>query len=187
VPGEDLPHVNHYYTDAHPYYRQRVVVVGGKNSAAEACLELFRAGGYPTLVHRHAELGKHDQVLGAARHREPHQGRVREGALRVARGGDHADRRRHRRPGGREELPAEGVFLLTGYRPDTELMLRAGVVCDPETLAPQMNTETFETNVPNLFVAGGAMAGRHTGNIFIENGRSHGGKIVETLAQRLGD
>jgi thioredoxin reductase (NADPH) len=57
VPGEDLPHVNHYYTDAHPYYRQRVVVVGGKNSAAEACLEIFRAGGYPTLVHRQAELG----------------------------------------------------------------------------------------------------------------------------------
>jgi thioredoxin reductase (NADPH) len=66
-------------------------------------------------------------------------------------------------------------------------MLRAGVVCDPDTLAPQMNTETFETNVPNLFVAGGAMAGRHTGNIFIENGRFHGVKIIDTLAQRLGD
>ena len=97
VPGEDLPHVNHYYTDAHPYYRQRVVVVGGKNSAAEACLEIFRAGGYPTLVHRHAELGSTIKYLGAARHREPHQGRVGEGALRVARGGDHADRRRDRR------------------------------------------------------------------------------------------
>ena len=90
-------------------------------------------------------------------------------------------------PGGREELPAEGVFLLTGYRPDVELMRRAGVACDAETLAPQMDAETFETNVPNLFVAGGAMAGRHTGNIFIENGRFHGEKIIATLAQRLGD
>src|SRR5690606_10980742 len=57
VPGEDLPHVSHYYTDAHPYYKQRVVVVGGKNSAAEAALELFRAGAHVTLVHRHSTLG----------------------------------------------------------------------------------------------------------------------------------
>ena len=90
-------------------------------------------------------------------------------------------------PGGREELAAEGVFLLTGYRPDTELMLRAGVNCDPDTLAPQMNPDTFETNVPGLFVAGGAVAGRHTGNIFIENGRFHGGKIIAALAERFGD
>ena len=187
VPGEDLPHVNHYYTDSHPYYRQRVVVVGGKNSAAEACLEIFRAGGYPTLVHRHAELGSTIKYWV----RPDIENRIKEGAVKarfesrvveitptavVIEG-----------PGGREELPAEGVFLLTGYRPDTELMLRAGVVCDPDTLAPQMNPETFETNVPNLFVAGGAVAGRHTGNIFIENGRFHGVKIIDTLAQRVRD
>src|SRR5690349_17152390 len=187
IPGEDLPHVNHYYTDAHPYYRQRVVVVGGKNSAAEACLELFRAGGYPTLVHRHAELGSTIKY----RVRPDIENRIKEGSVKA---------RFESRvveitptaviidgPGGREELPAEGVFLLTGYRPDTELMLRAGVNCDPDTLVPQMNSDTFETNVPNLFVAGGAVAGRHTGNIFIENGRFHGVKIIDALAQRLGD
>jgi len=187
VPGEDLPHVNHYYTDAHPYYRQRVVVVGGKNSAAEACLEIFRAGGYPTLVHRHAELGSTIKYWV----RPDIENRIKEGSVKA---------RFESRvveitptvvvidgPGGREELAADGVFLLTGYRPDTELMLRAGVACDPETLVPQMNTDTFETNVPNLFVAGGAVAGRHTGNIFIENGRFHGGKIIDALAQRFGD
>jgi thioredoxin reductase (NADPH) len=187
VPGEDLPHVNHYYTDAHPYYRQRVVVVGGKNSAAEACLEIFRAGGYPTLVHRHAELGSTIKYWV----RPDIENRIKEGSVKarfesrvveitptvvVIEG-----------PGGREELPAEGVFLLTGYRPDVELMQRAGVACDPDTLAPHMDTETFETNVPNLFVAGGAVAGRHTGNIFIENGRFHGERIVAALAKRLGD
>src|ERR1044071_8726997 len=146
VPGEDLPHVNHYYPDAHPYSRQRVVVVGGKNSAAEACLELFRAGGHPTLVHRHAELG------GTIKYwvRPDIENRIKEGSVKayfesrvveitptaVVIDG----------PAGREELPAEGVFLLTGYRPDTELMLRAGVNCDPDTLVPQMDTETFETN-----------------------------------------
>jgi thioredoxin reductase (NADPH) len=93
VPGEHLPHVNHYYTDAHPYYRGRVVVVGGKNSAAEACLELFRAGVHVTLVHRHATL--HDQVLGAARYREPHQGRFSRRALQRVRHRDHAHHRRH--------------------------------------------------------------------------------------------
>jgi thioredoxin reductase (NADPH) len=77
------------------------------------------------------------------------------------------------------------VFLLTGYRPDVDLMRRAGVQCDPDTLAPTMDRDTFETNVPNLFIAGGAVAGRHTGNIFIENGRFHGERIVKVLAERL--
>jgi thioredoxin reductase (NADPH) len=187
IPGEDLPHVNHYYTDAHPYYRHRVVVVGGQNSAAEACLELFRAGAQPTLVHRHAELG------GTIKYwvRPDIENRIKEGSVKA-----HFESRVVEitptaviieGPGGRQELPAEGVFLLTGYRPDTELMVRAGVACDPDTLAPQMHPDTFETTVPNLFVAGGAVAGRHTGNIFIENGRFHGGKIIDTLAQRLGD
>jgi thioredoxin reductase (NADPH) len=184
VPGEALPHVSHYYTDAHPYYRQRVVVVGGKNSAAEACLELFRAGAYPTLVHRHADLGSTIKYWV----RPDIENRIKEGSVKA-----HFESRVVEitptgviieGPGGRQELPAEGVFLLTGYRPDTELMLRAGVTCDPDTLVPQMDTDTFETNVPNLFVAGGAVAGRHTGNIFIENGRFHGEAIIRTIAER---
>ena len=187
VPGEDLPQVNHYYTDAHPYYRQRVVVVGGKNSAAEACLELFRAGAYPTLVHRHAELGSTIKYWV----RPDIENRIKEGSVRAHFESSVVEITPTHvvidGAGGRQELPADGVFLLTGYRPDTELMLRAGVVCDPDTLAPQMNPDTFESNVPNLFVAGGAVAGRHTGNIFIENGRFHGGKIIDALADRLGD
>jgi thioredoxin reductase (NADPH) len=79
------------------------------------------------------------------------------------------------------------VFLLTGYHPDVDLMRRAGVQCDEVTLAPQYDAETFETNVPNLFVAGGAVAGRNTGTIFIENGRFHGEKIIRLLAERLRD
>jgi thioredoxin reductase (NADPH) len=185
IPGEDLPHVSHYYTDAHPYYRRRVVVVGGKNSAAEASLELFRGGAQVTLVHRHATLG--DSIKYWVR--PDIENRIKEGSI--------AARFESRvveitpteviieRDGARETLPAEGVFLLTGYHPDVDLMRRAGVECDPETLAPAMNQETFETNVPNLFIAGGAVAGRKTGNIFIENGRFHGERIVKVLADRL--
>jgi len=84
-----------------------------------------------------------------------------------------------------EDLPAEAVYLLTGYHADVDLMRRAGVRIDAETLAPDFNGETFETNVPNLFVAGGAIAGRRTGTIFIENGRFHGEKIIAVLADRL--
>jgi thioredoxin reductase (NADPH) len=185
VPGEQLPHVSHYYTDAHPYYRQRVVIVGGKNSAAEAALELFRAGAHVTLVHRHATLGESIKYWV----RPDIENRIKEGSI--------AARFESRvvsisptavtieRDGATEELPAEGVFLLTGYHPDVELMRRAGVDCHPETLAPTLNTETFETNVPNLFVAGGAVAGKHTGNIFIENGRFHGEQIIKALVERL--
>jgi len=185
VPGEDLPHVSHYYTDAHPYYRQRVVVVGGKNSAAEASLELFRGGAHVTLVHRHATLG--DSIKYWVR--PDIENRIKEGSI-AARFESRVVEIRPtgvviERHGVRQTLPAEGVFLLTGYHPDVDLMRRAGIHCDPGTLAPAMDKETFETNVPNLFIAGGAVAGRHTGNIFIENGRFHGERIVKVLSERL--
>jgi len=188
VPGEDLPHVSHYYTDAHPYFRKRVVIVGGKNSAAEAALELYRAGSHPTLVHRQATLG--DSIKYWVR--PDIENRIKEGSV-----GARFESRvveitptmvRIEGPGGsREELPADAVFLLTGYTPDVDLMRQAGVICDAETLAPAIDAETFETNVPNLFIVGGAMAGRATGTIFIENGRFHGEKAIATLAPRLRD
>jgi thioredoxin reductase (NADPH) len=185
VPGEDLPHVSHYYTDAHPYYRGRVVIVGGKNSAAEAALELFRAGAHVTIVHRHPALGESIKYWV----KPDIENRIKEGSI-AARFNACV---REITPttvvidqlGTREEIPAEGVFLLTGYHPDVDLMRNAGISVDDVTLAPELNMETFETNVPNLFIAGGAIAGKKTGNIFIENGRFHGVKIIELLARRL--
>ena len=184
VPGENLPHVFHYYSEAHQYYRQRVVVVGGKNSAAEASLELFRAGVHVTLVHRRATLG--DSIKYWVR--PDIDNRIKEGSIAAR----FESRVVEIRPtevviehhGTQETLPAEAVFLLTGYHPDAELMRRAGIECDPETLSPTLNPETFETNVPNLFIAGGAVAGKNTGNIFIENGRFHGERIIKILADR---
>src|SRR5688572_25741838 len=185
VPGEDLPHVSHYYTDAHPYYRQRVVVVGGKNSAAEAALELFRGGAKVTLVHRHATLG--DSIKYWVR--PDIDNRIKEGSITAHFNTHVVEITRNTvivdGESGRQELPADGVFLLTGYKPDVDLMRRAGVRCDNESLSPELDPETFETNVPNLFIAGGAIAGRNTGSIFIENGRFHGERIVRVLSQRL--
>jgi thioredoxin reductase (NADPH) len=191
VPGEDLPHVFHYYKEPHPYYRQRVVIVGGKNSAAEAALELFRAGAHVTLVHRRATLG--DSIKYWVR--PDIENRIKEGSVaarfetRVVEitresvivepvtGNLHASRR--------EAIPADAVLLLTGYRPDVDLMRRSGIRCHDETLAPDLDPETFETNVRNLFLAGGAVAGRNTGSIFIENGRFHGERIIKVLADRF--
>jgi thioredoxin reductase (NADPH) len=85
---------------------------------------------------------------------------------------------------GEEELPADAVYLLTGYRADADLMTRAGIRLT-ERDAPEFNPDTFETNVPGVFVAGGAVAGVDTGTIFIENGRFHGEKIIEVIARRL--
>jgi thioredoxin reductase (NADPH) len=185
IPGEDLPHVSHYYTEAHPYYRRRVVVVGGKNSAAEAALELFRAGAQVTLVHRHATLG--DSIKYWVR--PDIENRIKEGSIPARFGACVREITPKAviidQSGTREEIPAEAVFLLTGYHPDADLMRAAGIECDPETLKPAMDAETFETNVPNLFLAGGAVAGKATGNIFIENGRFHGEKIINVLAGRL--
>jgi thioredoxin reductase (NADPH) len=86
-------------------------------------------------------------------------------------------------PGQEEELPADAVFLLTGYHTDWDLMERAGVVLGDRRV-PTYDPVTFETNVPGLFLAGGAICGRDTSNIFIENGRFHGEKIVATIAAR---
>jgi thioredoxin reductase (NADPH) len=186
VPGEDLPHASHYYREAHPHYRQNVVVVGGRNSAAEAALDLYRHGAHVTLVHRGPALS--DSIKYWVK--PDLENRIREGAIAalfetavveiqpaavvVSTGGV------------RRELPADAVFLLTGYRSDTELLRRAGVAIDPDTCGPVHDPQTFETNVPGVYVAGAVVAGVHSGKIFIENGRFHGEVVVRSILKRLG-
>lgn len=182
VPGEDLPHVHHYYSEPHSCYRQRVVIVGGGNSAAEAALELYRAGAHVTLVHRGAELKSTIKYWV----RPDIENRLKEGSISVRFNACVREIRPttvivDREAPGVEEIPADVVFLLTGYRADSKLMTAAGVALN-ERDAPVHDPLTFETNVRGLFVAGGAIAGVDTGTIFIENGRFHGEKIVEFIA-----
>ena len=183
ISGEDLPHVHHYYAEAHPYYRQRVVIVGGGNSAAEAALEMYRAGVNVTVIHRNAELKSTIKywVLPDI------MNRIREESIAARFSARLTEIRPTvvvvQGPNGAEEIPADAVFLLTGYRADSELMARAGVTFTDRG-APHHNPQTFETNVPNLFVAGGAIAGEDTGTVFIENGRFHGARIIEEIAKR---
>ncbi len=187
VPGEDLPHVSHYYQEAHPFYRQRVVIVGGKNSACEAALELHRAGAHVTLVHRGEALGESVKYWV----RPDIENRIKEGSIAARFATEVVEiRPTHvvvRRTGQLETdtVPADGVLLLTGYQADHDFLRRAGVEIDAETMIPRHHAETFETNVPGLFIAGGQLAGRRTGTIFIENGRFHGERVAQVLAARL--
>jgi thioredoxin reductase (NADPH) len=185
VPGEDLPHVFHYYSEPHPYYRQRVVVVGGGNSAAEWALDLHRAGARVTLVHRWPELRSTIKYWV----KPDIENRIKEGSIAA-----HFNARLAEiRPtsvmldtgdaGSRAELPADAVFLLTGYHPDYDLLTRAGVSLS-ENGVPAHDPDTFETNVPGLFVAGGVISGKDTAPIFIENGRFHGETIVKVISAR---
>jgi thioredoxin reductase (NADPH) len=181
VPGEDLPHVHHYYGEPHSHYRQRVVIVGGGNSAAESALEMFRAGAYVTIVHRNPELKNTIKYWV----RPDIENRIKEGSI-AARLGQCV---REIRPtsvvlANGEEIAADAVYLLVGYRADSDLMTRAGIRLN-ERDAPVHDPQTFETNVPGIFIAGGAIAGIDTGTVFIENGRFHGEKIVEVIAQRM--
>jgi thioredoxin reductase (NADPH) len=190
IPGEDLPHVHHYYRESHPHYKQRVVIVGGGNSAAEAALELYRSGVDVTLVHRAPELKSTIKYWV----RPDIENRIKEGSVAarfnscvkeirtasvvISTRGESGDTLV-------EEIPAETVFLLTGYRADSQLLTGAGIQLNDRD-APMYNPDTFETNVPGVFVAGGAVAGIDTGTIFIENGRFHGEKIIEVIAARCG-
>jgi thioredoxin reductase (NADPH) len=185
VPGEDLPHVSHYFSAPHPFYRKRVVIVGGKNSSAEAALELYRAGARVTIVHRRPGLGESIKYWV----KPDIENRIKEGSVE-ARFNTHvleitATSVIVETNGVRDEIPADAVFLLTGYISDNRLLRAAGVEIDPETCGPVHNSETYETNVTGLYVIGAMVAGKASGRIFIENGRLHGDLVIAEIAAKL--
>jgi thioredoxin reductase (NADPH) len=181
VPGEDLPHVSHYYTEPHPFWRRDVVVIGGKNSAAEAALDLYRTGARVTMVHRRAELGSTIKYWV----RPDIENRIKAGQIKAL-FNTHVVRITPESvhvvgPGGEAALPAVEVFALTGYHPDFDFLRQLGVKLDPETNKPALDPQTLESNVPGLYLAGVVIGGKHTSEIFIENGRFHGKQIIAAL------
>ena len=186
IPGEDLPHVSHYYTEPHEFYRRPVVVVGGKNSAAEAALDLYRSGAHVTLVHRRAVLG--DSIKYWVK--PDIENRISEGSIPARFETRVVEIRPHEvvvQPvggGPTEVLPAEGVFLLTGYLADLDFLRGAGIEVAANNV-PRHDPETYETNVPGLYLAGAVVAGANRGEVFIENGRFHGKVVVDHIARRL--
>ena len=181
IPGEDLPHVSHYFSEPHPYWNQEVVVIGGKNSAAEAALDLFRGGARVTLIHRGPEMGKSLKYWV----RPDIENRIRAGEVRalfltqVTR--IEPERVWVKNGGGAKAVPAAHVFALTGYHPDFAFLEQQGIQLDPVTRRPLCNPETLETNIPGIYVAGVVVGGMLTSEIFIENGRFHGRQIIAAM------
>lgn len=183
VPGEDLPHVSHYYREPHQHWNQDVVVIGGKNSAAVAALDLFRAGVRVTMVHRGPGLS--DRIKYWIR--PDIENRIKAGEVkalfssRVAR----IERGQVWVGSGSSEraIPASVVYALTGYHPDFEFLRQQGIALDAQTNRPAFNSQTHETNVAGIYLAGVVIGGNNTGEIFIENGRFHGKQIAAALKQ----
>src|SRR5678815_4273380 len=184
IPGEELPHVSHYYTEPYSFFDRDVVIVGGKNSAAEAALDLFRGGARVTLVHRGAEMGSTLKYWV----RPDIENRFKAGEVKAFFNSTVTKITPTTVEIVQADLPhslrAQQVFLLTGYRSSTKFFEQLGVTWDPETLRPQYNTETYETNVPGVYLAGSIVGGRFNAEVFIENGRFHGETVVKAIASK---
>jgi thioredoxin reductase (NADPH) len=185
VPGEDLPHVRHYYDEPYAYFGRNVVIVGGRNSAAEAALDLYRNGARVTVVHRGERLseGVKYWILPDV------ENRIKAGEV-AARFSSVVEEIRKdgvvvRGAQGKTVVPADAVFVLIGFHPDPEFLADLGVNVVLDTLAPVHAPETLETNVPGIFVAGSVVAGKNNNRVFVENGRLHGRVIVDAILRRM--
>ena len=186
IPGEDLPKVKHYYHEPHPYFDQDVLVIGGKNSAAIAALDLWRHGARVTLVHRGAALHPHIKYWI----KPDIENRIKNGEV-VAHFNTTVseiteDSVTLLTPGGPKVLPNHFVFALTGYHPDFDFIESLGVLLEEANArCPVCNPATLESNVPGIYLAGVIVAGERTNEIFIENGRFHGDLIANDLTEKL--
>ena len=186
IPGEDLPKVFHYYREPHPYYDSDVVVIGGKNSAAEAALDLWRHGARVTLVHHDAQLHHHVKYWV----RPDVENRIKNGEI-IAYFNSHVqeiltDHVVVKTPDVPMRLENNFVFALIGYHPDYDFLRALGIELLTEQCRPVCDPETLESNVPGIYVAGVIVAGSKTNEIFIENGRFHGQQIAADLRDKLG-
>ena len=185
IPGETLGKVHHYYNDPHPFFGLDVAVIGGKNSAAIAALELWRHGARVTLIHRDAELHRHVKYWI----KPDIENRIKAGEIKA-----HfstkvveilPDSIRLETPEGHLSLKNDFVFAMTGYHPDFTFLEQIGIHFEGPDRRPRCDPESLESNVPGIYLAGVIVAGSRTNEIFIENGRFHGRQIANALASRF--
>jgi thioredoxin reductase (NADPH) len=185
VPGEDLPKVIHYYKEPHPYFDHDVMVIGAKNSAAIAALELYWTGARVTLVHRGPVIHPHVKYWI-----KPNiENRIKNGEIKgyfntVVREICEDSVLLSTRDG-EVTVKNDFVFAMVGYSPDLPFLNAAGITLEPETKKPRTNPDTLESTRPGVFLAGVIVAGMHTNEIFIENGRFHGRQIAAAIAGQL--
>ncbi|HTA78675.1 MAG TPA: YpdA family putative bacillithiol disulfide reductase [Terracidiphilus sp.] len=185
IPGEELSKVHHYYDDPHPYFGLDIVVIGGKNSAAIAALELWRHGARVTLVHRGDAVHRHVKYWI----KPDIENRIKNGEIK-AYFRSHLteitpDAVKLETPAGPTSLRNDFVFALTGYHPDFSFLEKMGVRFEGPDKLPACDPVTLESNVPGIYLAGVIVAGSRTNEIFIENGRFHGRQIAQALTAKL--
>ena len=186
IPGEDLPKVFHYYHEPHPYYDNDVLVIGGKNSAAIAALELWRRGARVTLTYRGPAM--HPNVKYWIK--PDIENRIKNGEIKAYFNSNVREIAQDdvllQTPEGELRIKNDFVFALTGYHPDFDFLRSMGVRLTSPDCRPECDPETLESNVPGIYLAGVVVAGSRTSEIFIENGRFHGKQIAEDLKEKLG-
>ncbi|KOP83269.1 YpdA family putative bacillithiol disulfide reductase [Cytobacillus solani] len=184
IPGEDLSKVFHYFKEAHPYFDKDVVVVGGKNSSVDAALELVKAGARVTVIYRGKEyspsikpwiLPEFDSLVRNGVIRMEFQSHVKEIL---------DDKVIYTKEGQDFEVKNDFVFAMTGYHPDHRFLEAMGVQIDHKSGRPLFNGETMETNIEGIYIAGVIAAGNNANEIFIENGRFHGGLIAQAIKNK---
>jgi thioredoxin reductase (NADPH) len=185
IQGEDLPKVMHYYKDPHPYFDMDVLIVGAKNSASIAALELWRRGSRVTMVHRGPEIHRNVKYWI----KPDIENRIKNGEVTAYFNSCVLEIRpeevRLKTPDGERVLKNDFVFALTGYHPDYAFLERLGIELTRPEMRPVCDPLTFESNVPGIYVAGVVVSGARTSEIFIENGRFHGKQIADDLKGKL--
>lgn len=184
-PGEDLPKVTHYYQESHPYWNTDVAVIGAKNSAAIAALELFWTGARVTMIHRGPGISSKVKYWI-----KPNiENRIKAGEVKAYFNTSVKEIRPAEivldTPDGELALKNDFVLAMTGYRPDLEFLASMGIALQPETQKPLTNAKTLESAREGIYLAGVIVAGMHTNEIFIENGRFHGRVIADAIAGEL--
>ncbi|RKQ37683.1 YpdA family putative bacillithiol disulfide reductase [Oceanobacillus halophilus] len=185
VPGENLNKVMHYFKEAHPYFNKDIVIVGGKNSAVDASLELHKAGARSiTVLYRGSTYSKSIKpwIL------PEFDSLIRKGEVQMifnAHVSEITDTFVHYTVDGQHhKVKNDFVFAMTGYRPNIAFLENAGVIVDKESGRPQYNESTYETNIPGLYIAGVVTSGFNNNAIFIENGRFHGQAIKDAIMNK---
>lgn len=184
IPGEELEKVMHYFKEAHPFFKKNVVVIGGKNSAVDATLELYKAGANVTVLYRGENysrsikpwiLPEFDALVRKDKVKMDFNAEV----INITNGNIHYEVN-----GQNKSIENDFVFAMTGYKPDHNFLKQIGIEIDEQSGRPLFNTETFETNIEGIFVAGVIAAGYNNNEIFIENGRHHGKLIANAITNK---
>lgn len=184
VPGEDLPKVFHYFKEAHPYFDKDVCVIGGKNSSVDAALELVKAGARVTVLYRGSEYSPSIKpwIL------PEFEALVRNGTIMMEFNAHvkaiTENQVIYRKEGQDKVIQNDFVFAMTGYHPDHQFLKTMGVRIDSESGRPIYNPDTMETNIEGIYIAGVIAAGNNANEIFIENGRFHGGQIARSILDK---